>query len=176
MLPAFDQAIGNLLFEPDVDFFPRCFAIRSFPIDAFREDWWLRKGIFEAISVIDRGHPCGPVLLVTGGGDVQILTGLKIDARHYEVQFRVALIAMQNPCHVEGVRLFPGEHEVLEVLNDLFKLALGWVVVLMEGQNAGGVFPAAMIGVDQVAGDLEIALEDFRRDFPTLFLGQILLD
>lgn len=176
MLTAFDQAVGNLLFEPDVDLFPRCFAIGSFPIDAFREDWWLRKGIFEAISVIDRGHPCGPVFLMTGGRNIQILSGFEIDARHYEVQFRVAFIAMQNPCHVERVRLFPGEHEVLEVLNYLFKLVLGWVVVLVEGQNAGGIFPAAMISVDQVAGDLEITLEDFRRDFPPLFLGQILLD
>lgn len=110
---------------------------------------------------------------MSGRGDVQILPGFQIHARHHEVKFGVALVAVFHPRDVEGVLLLPREHEILEVLCNLFELRRGWVVVLMKGEDAGCVFPFAVACIDEIAGDFQITLEEFGRDFPAFLLGQI---
>ena len=176
MVAAFDQSLSNLIFDPVVDFFACGLPVRRFAVKISGCNRRLPERIPERVSVVDRSHPCRPVLFVSGGGDVQILSGFQIHTRHHEVQLGVALVPMQHPRDVERVGLLSGEHEILEILDDLFQLLTGRVVVEMEGEDTGSVFPATVTGIDQITGQPHIPLEQFGRDFPAFFPGQILLD
>lgn len=142
---AFDQPCGHLLFQPIVNFFPRGLPAWVFTIQVFCELGGAGKWVREAVSAIDRSHPRSPILLVAGRGDVQILPGFQIGSRHDEMQFRAALILMLYECDVEGVRLLPGEHEILKILRNFFELLVGWRVVRSEGKDAVRVGPPPLV-------------------------------
>ena len=74
-----------------------------------------------------------------------------------EVQFMVSGVAVPDPEYVILVGLQTGECQALEVVHQLLFLLWGDCIFRPPGTDAGGEFPFAVLGVDDVAGHVRVA-------------------
>lgn len=80
-----------------------------------------------------------------------------------EVQFVVPGVAVAYPEDVILVGRKAGEGGPLEVVHETLFLLRGNPIFRPPGANPGAELPFTSLGVDQVAGHLRVAAQDFRR-------------
>ena len=102
-------------------------------------------------------------LLVAGWGDVQALARRKLHARCAEMQLYSAFVTVPDPEHVDLVAIQTGEGKLVEGVHDCLLLLFGGVIVLIEADHARPVRPGMGAGIDQSAGMVGIASQNFRQ-------------
>lgn len=103
------------------------------------------------------------MLLPAGRAGIERLAAGKLHTRNDEMQLVVSGMAVPHPEDIALIRIQSGKGHSLKIIHDALFLLWGDDVGGMPRQDPGGETPCVVQRINQVAGHIHIAAQNFRR-------------
>jgi len=163
--PILDQPHGNLITDPGMEPVAPGGAVRGFRdrLDLGRA--FHVHGIGPAVGLVHQVAQAVEGAFVAGWRNIEATPAVQLHAWRAEMQLDAILMGVAHPKAGVAIGIEPGESDLLETVDHLLLLVLGWGVLASEADDTGAIGPFVRAGVDQVGHALGIAADDRRQRF-----------